>query len=776
MSDLMKIDPAPSMPQPDPAPTAPAWEEEPSVAERARDFYYRVILRHKWLILATVLVVLPLAAIQAYTTTPLYRATVTLQFDPNFSSVLPYKEIAARGREVTTAYMQAQAAALKSRILAGKVVARLELDRNLRFLEPRSEGFFAESIASLQSKITGIARSLVPRGNKKAQLPAGPAALTSERVVSMFLGDLEVEAPQPDSQILPVSFISHDPELANRLAEATVDEFINENSQSKYQATTDASQFLEKQIGEQKTKLEQAEEALISYAKAHGILDFDKERGEQTVMQRLSALNAQLTTVQAKLNGLKANYEMARMATPDEFPPVLNNAAIADLERRLSALKQNLATLLTRFGPRWPDVIQVKEQISQLEAQMTEEKKKAIEDSRSNYQTTVQEYKNALANLESQKRLAEQQNESLIQYKMLLRDENTNRQLYDALLQRSKEAGVSAGLKPDNIRIIDRRQAFPNAPFAPRTGLVLGIGFFVGLALGVGTAFSLTALDNTIKSPEELETTIGLPALGIIPTIRALKPAAIASAPDLGELAVIECEPHDPAIIPWRQLIATSGEPYRALRTAILLSHSDHPPGTILVTSALPSEGKTVTAVNLAIVLAQTGARTLVMEMDMRKPRLARMFGIENRIGMSVYLSGNTEEVAGIVKTAVPNLYIVPSGALPPNPAELIGSQRMKECLARLSQEFNYIVIDTPPVLPCTDAVVLSRCVDGVVLVARGGKTPRKVLENAAVQILSVGSKILGVVLNDLDLSRPEYSYHYGRYYRQYPYYRAEQK
>jgi polysaccharide biosynthesis transport protein len=768
MSDLMKIEqpPLPEQP-PNQQLLQSGWQEEPSPIERAREFYYRVILRHKWLILITTLAVLPLAAIQTFTITPLYRSTITLQFDPNFASVLPYQEVAGSDRNVTPNFVEAQVAVLKSRILAKKVVERLSLDTNPKFLEPLSAGILAEALAGVQNKIMVAAKSLISKSDKPPQASAAPTGPPLEGSISRFLSGLEVEVPPKDTQILPVSYISHDPVLASRLVEASVEEFINLNSEGKYHSTTAASQFLEKQIQEQKAKLKNAEEALISYAKTYGILDFDENQGEQTVRQRLSALSAQLSSVQAKLNMVKANYEMAQTATPENFPAVLISGSITDLDRRLSALKQNLADLSTRFGPRWADIQQVKEQIAQLDAQLLQQKKRAIEDARSNYQTTVQEYRNALMNLETQKRLAEKQNENLIQYKMLAREEKTNRQLYDTLLERSKQAGVSASLKPDNIRILDR-QPIPGYPFSPKNSVALMMGLVVGLGLGTGIACIITVLDNTVKTPEELESSIGLPALGIIPRIQTLTHAVSALAPDATDVATMACEPRDPAVIPWRHLISNSGEPYRALRTSILLSHSDHPPGTILITSALPGEGKTITSVNLAIVLAQTGARTLVMEMDMRKPRLAGIFGIANTIGMSVYLSGNTEEVAGIVKTAIPNLYIVTSGAIPPNPAELIGSQRMKKCLSKLRQEFDYIVIDAPPVLPCTDSVILSSCVDGVVLVARSGRTPRKVLENAAVQLLSVGAKILGVVLNDVDLGKPEYAYHYGHYQRYY--------
>jgi polysaccharide biosynthesis transport protein len=284
------------------------------------------------------------------------------------------------------------------------------------------------------------------------------------------------------------------------------------------------------------------------------------------------------------------------------------------------------------------------------------------------------------------------------------------------------------------------------------------------------------ALDTTVKTPEELELSIGLPSLGVVPTIRQLKTVEQASPAD-GQLAVPDFEPRDPALIPYRNMLSRVWEPYRALRTAIMMSHSDSPPRVILVTSAIPGEGKSVTSANLGIVLAKTGSRTLLMDLDMRKPRLSEMFGASRQRGMSVYLSGNSEKVSDIVDTAVTNLCLVSSGKTPPNSSELVGSRRMKEAIDAMRGEFEFVIIDSPPVMACTDAVVLSRQVDGVVLVVRGGHTPRKAVEEVAIRITNAGGKILGVIMNDVDIAKPEYSYYYGSYYQHYhQYYGSDTK
>jgi len=331
-----------------------------------------------------------------------------------------------------------------------------------------------------------------------------------------------------------------------------------------------------------------------------------------------------------------------------------------------------------------------------------------------------------------------------------------------------KEAGVSAGLKSSNIHIVERADV-PRGPSGPRHGRNLALGLLMGLMLGVGLAFALDYFDNTLKTPDELEQHVALPSLGIVPRIDELSAKSRKALPasnngnsngDRGQLNHYV----SPRSVVW--------EAYRSLRTSILLSHSGNPPRRILVTSALPGEGKTTTALNTAIVLAQTGARTLLLDLDMRKPEVGRRFGLSDKSGMSIFLSGNSDLSSLITETPYSNLYVIPAGPLPPNPAELVGSQRWQKAISLLSEYFEYIVIDSPPVLSVADPVILSTKVDGVVLVVLAGKTPREAVRKAKSVLQGVGATVLGAMINNVDVDG-HYSYYY-KYYHRYGYYGHE--
>ncbi len=354
--------------------------------------------------------------------------------------------------------------------------------------------------------------------------------------------------------------------------------------------------------------------------------------------------------------------------------------------------------------------------------------------------------------------------EASIQYNILKREVDSSKQLYEGLLQRLKQAGVSAGLKSSNIRVVDPGEV-PLLSYHPRSQRNLSLGLLLGLFCGVGLAYLLDLLDNTVKTPEDVEREIGLPSLGMVP--------AFAGNGSTRKLVLFRrSQDHAPRHVLWEEkdLRSKMWEAYRALSMSILLSHSDHAPQVVLVTSALPQEGKSTTAINTAVVLAQTGARTLLVDLDLRKPSVARTFGLENGQGMSTFLSGNSDFSSELHETAIPNLVVAPSGPLPPSPAELLGSEGMDKAMALMREFFKYVVIDSPPVLSVTDPLRLAHHADGLIMVVKGGVTPRQAVRKASEQISRVGGKILGAVINNVDLKKSDYGsyYHYYNYYQDY--------
>ncbi|MCZ6768517.1 MAG: polysaccharide biosynthesis tyrosine autokinase, partial [Acidobacteria bacterium] len=557
-------------------------------------------------------------------------------------------------------------------------------------------------------------------------------------------------------RLVDVSHNSHQPEFAAKVINTLVEEFIEQNFENKYKATIRATDFLQKQLEQLKITVEHSEEDLTRYARQHGILNID-ERGN-IVLQKLADLNQERTRVQANLISKTARYQVVKDATVENFPQSLKNDLIIDLQKRLFELEQNLASLSERFGPDWPEVQNAGKEIHEVREQLGREKENTIREAKIEYRVAQDHYQMLSSALEEHKQLANQLNEDSIQYNILRREVETSKQLYEGLLQRLKEAGVSAGLKSSNIQVVDRGEV-PREVYRPRKGLNLALGLMVGLMLGVGLAFLTEYLDDTLKTPDQVEELLALPSLGVIPAIGKPRDGTTHLLP------AGATDAQSAAILPYTPAGSRIWEAYRSFRTSLVLSSSGQQPKTILVTSSFTGEGKTTTAINAGIVFAQTGARTLLIDLDMRKPMLARRFGMGRSDGMSTFLSGNSDLSSQIRQTAVRSLFVLPGGPIPPNPAELMGSERMEEVLRLLAQYFEYIVIDSPPVLSVTDALVLSPQVDGVVMVIHGGKTPRDAVRRADAHLRDVGAKILGALINNVDMESSDYYYYYRHYY-----------
>jgi capsular exopolysaccharide synthesis family protein len=432
-------------------------------------------------------------------------------------------------------------------------------------------------------------------------------------------------------------------------------------------------------------------------------------------------------------------------------------------------LKIQVAQLSTQFGPSYPKVAQMNNQMREVDAQIQVEMKKIVSRVRSDYLTALQRETMLRAALDKQKQEANKLNESAIDYSLLKRDVETNRTLYEGLLEKLKEAGVTAGLRSNNIRPVDEARVpmYPAEPNVPRN---LSFALALGLTTGIGLAFLLEGVDNTVRTPEQAQALSALPSLGLIPLglkagveMSVKQRLSVASSKEVVEL-ITQSRPQ-----------SQMAESYRALRTSLLLTSLGAPPKVILITSALPQEGKTTTSINTAIVLAQKGVRVLLIDADLRRPSIHKTLGMGPKTGLSNVLTGNaTLQQATIRSNILPGLFILPAGTPPPNPAELLASSNMKEVLAELREQYDHIVVDTPPTLSVTDAVVMSTRADAVVLVIRSGQTTKQALRRSRDLLMQVNARIAGVLLNAVDLNSPDYYYYYEyqgkyghRYYRE---------
>ncbi len=697
--------------------------------------YWRIMRRHKWMILATLFVLLTIVTIGTMLTRPVYRAETRIEIGKDTERVLSGQRI----MEVETAnvfnpfYLQTQVDILRSRDLSRRVIQRLNLADSDEF---KAKG--AENPGETEREV-----QLVNAFQRRYNISVG----RQSRVVSL-------------------SFDAYSPKLAADVANSIADEYIRWSMESRLQGVGTAKEFLAKRVQEAESNLRQAEAGYQQYLAEHKIISLD-DSGNIT-FARTDILNRQLTEVENERRAAEALYYRSKEVPADELPPVVNDPTVQALTRELSKQRQELANLSAKYQPSYPAVKQVQEQIKQLEPQLNDAKLRIVKNIETQYQVGRKRESDIKAALGQSKGEAIQQNREATELNLKKQKVETNRKTYEDLQQRLRQAEVESDFRPSNIRIVQQAE-IPIAPVKPNKFLNLGLSLLLGLALGIGLAFFLEYLNNTINTAEDVERIIQLPSLGAIPSLQSLakskrlglgngngrKSAALAAANN--ELV----SGHEP--------ISSFAESYRALRTSLLLSSAEHAPRTMLITSSHPAEGKTTIVANTAISLAQTGAKVLVLDADMRRPRCHKILSTKNDAGLSTFLSRDIRLDQVIQEHDIPNLYVLPAGPVPPNPSELLSSIKLRILIADLLDRFDHIIIDSPPVIHVTDALIISPHVDGVVIVVKSSLTPREAVQRAKQALMDVNAKIFGVVLNCVDLNTESYYYNYKySYYRSY--------
>jgi succinoglycan biosynthesis transport protein ExoP len=710
----------------------PAWDLSP----REPHLYdYLLILRkHQWLILSFMLAVVSITAIGTFRLQPVYIATSRIEIDRENSNILPFQNTDDYMVDLEN-YIETQSKILTSETLALQTIRSGILS---------GQTDFATDPAASDAVATGSLANLKP-----------PPELGA------FLGSLSVKRV-PNSRLLDISFESTNPLQAAQIVNAHIKNFIEQNFQSRYEATTRASTWLTDQLNELKIRVEKAEDARIAYERQNQIWALDDKQNVTT--QRFGDLNRQLTEVQSERMRKQSLFEFAKAGDVDSVPQIRDNSAVADLARKHADINNQYTDALNQYGPNFPKVQRLQAQLKELEAAADKEKKAVIARLDSEYREARQREELLTHALDQQKAEVNQMSERMVQYSILKREAEANKALYDGMLTKLKEAGISAGLRSSNIRVVDPAMV-PTYPARPAKTRNIVLSIVIGLVGGIGLALLREYMDNTVKSPDDIETLVRLPSLAVVPAFSESN----GDRPRSKLLKGASSNGHEKRIELVAQHLPKSqmSEAFRALRTALLLSQADHPPQVILVTSALPREGKTTAAANLAVTLAQLGDRTLLIDADLRKPGIGRLLslGSGKYAGLSSYLAGvSSLDLVTIQHPAVPNLSAIPTGPLPPNPADLLSSHKLTEAIAELRTKFKFIVIDSPPIMAATDAVILSVKADGVLLVVRSGETPKEAFTRTCDLLMSVKCRLLGVVLNAVDSTAPDYYYSY-RYY-----------
>jgi succinoglycan biosynthesis transport protein ExoP len=718
-----------------PSPSAVLWEampREPHLLD-----YIILLRKHQWLILTFLLTVVTVVTIASFKMKPVYEAAARVEVDKESqAATLPFQDANAYDEYVDMDnYLETQTKILESETLAFQTIRSLDLAKYPEF---------------------GGTSSATALGQ-------GGAAPKRPAILGAFLGSLTVKRV-PSSRLIEVRFEAEDPQLAAQIVNAHLQNYIELNFKSKYDATTQASNWLSAELEELRIKVEKSEDARLAYERQNQIWQIDEKQDITT--QKLADLSKAATEAETALAGKEALNRMAASGNVDALPAVRDNAVIQGLLGRKSDLDQQYAVAVNQYGPNFPKVQRLAEQQKQVDDDLANAQKTVVDGIQEDFNTARSHEELLQEVLDKQKAEANDLAEKLVQYHILEHDAEANKQLYDGLLQKLKEAGITAGLRSSNIRVVDPALV-PTSPSRPQKARNILLGFLVGLVGGVGLAIFREYLDNTVKSPDDIEALTGLPSLAVVPTLPSLN----GHHSGLSRLArhTAEQAAAGPRVelLSYVQPKSQISEAFRALRTSLLLSQADHPPQVILVTSALPREGKTTAAVNLAVTLAQLGDRTLLMDSDMRKPGIRRALNMTTGkdMGLSSYLAGVCSlDDAMILHPAIPNLTVLPTGPVPPSPADLLSSHRMGEGIAELRRQFKFIVIDSPPIMAATDAVILSAQTDGVLLIVRSGETPKEAFTRARDLLAAVKARLLGVVLNAVDSSAPDYYYSY-RYY-----------
>ena len=699
------------------------------------------IYKYRYVAISCFLFVLLGSLVRVYTTTPMYRATTSLLIeDERAASVAGFNASTPDYYQDPEPYYQTQLRILTGRELAGKVVHRLNLQTVPEF---NGQGPQRTGLGTVADTMREQALSIVAlvTGGARATPAQSGAPLSQDNLINVFLGAVDVE-PVKGSRLYHVSVRSANPEFAARAADTLVEEYVAQNFRLRTESSEKSLKFLTDEILKQQKKVEDGERAMAEYREANNALSLEDR--QNTVVSSLNQVNEQYTRAHTDRIQKEAVYNQVKSlpsaALAESIPAVTQNPAVQSLRARLAELQRQRTSLNERYGPKNPQVIENENALADTTRQYQDALRAAVETIRNDYETAISLERRLAAALENSKGAAMELNRKSVSYTVLEREAQSARQIYEALLQRQNELQIVSNSGGNNVRLMDRATV-PGAPYSPDVKRTLLLGALAGGLLALGLVVGIDYLDDTVKTPEDVTRRLKLPFLGLVPAMK-------------GE--------HQPLLS--RDVPHEFGEAFRALRTSLVFSSGTEGTRVVGVTSAQPLEGKTTTACNMAIALAFGGSRVLMIDADMRRPSVARTLGMENTTGLSHLLTGQATPRQTIRRSTVQNLWVMSAGMTPPNPSELLASDRMKTLISHVQNgPFDWVIIDTPPVLAVTDAVIIAPWVSGMVFVIGSEMTQRRLAERAVETLMTSRPRVLGAVLNRVDIVRNKY--YYSRYY-----------
>jgi polysaccharide biosynthesis transport protein len=681
--------------------------------------------------------------IQGYSNVTRYEAQARLLIEEERTTAVPGITSAIDAYwEDPVPYYNTQYRILRGRELARRNVRKLQLKDVPEFNGSEPQASTPRAWHTMRQRLVALVRP----APQALEPPKVDETSDESAMISAFLSRVRV-VPVPDSKLVDVFFQGQNAKFAATAANTLVDEYVAQNLEVKQQSTQNMLEWLEREVAAQQAKVEQSERELAAYRDRENAMSLDDKNN--IVLSRLNALNDAVLRARTARIEKEAIYKQIKASSaPETIPVIAQNTQINLLKQQLAELQREKARLTERYLEKHPEVGKVNAQLADVSRQIEVETARALQTVSAEYERGLLEERTFAANLEDAKKDVKDLSRLSVSYNVLEREAHSNRTVYEALLQRQNELRVSSNSHANNVRVVERAEV-PGAPITPTGRRTWLLSLAIGLVAAVAVAYALDYMNDTIKTPDDIARHLKLAFLGLVPSVEG----------DGHPLLASSHVPHD------------FGESFRSVRTALISKYDPSGAKILVFTSAQPLEGKTTAAVNVAMALAFGGARVLVIDGDMRRPGLHRPLRLTNDRGLSQVLTGQARVRDVIQRTVDPNLLAITAGRTPPNPSELLTSERMKTLLTNLVHgPFDWIIIDTPPVLAVTDAVVVAPLVSGVVFVIGAEMTRRRLAERALETVLSTRPKQVSILLNRVDFERNKYYYsrYYGHQYKNY--------